>query len=70
MKKITEVWVHAVKHAERETTGSTAWSTLNIRDLSLETSALRQSIDRLLWIADDERWESGTRCIASPKWRD
>ncbi|CAL8467001.1 g6537 [Coccomyxa elongata] len=55
VKKITEVWVHAVKHAEREFTGSTAWSMVNIRDLSLETSALRQSIDRLLWIADDER---------------
>ena len=54
VKKITEVWVHAVKHAEREIQGSTACSMVDVRDLSLETSALRQSVDKLLWIADYE----------------
>ncbi|BDA40689.1 probable lipoxygenase homology domain-containing protein 1 at C-terminar half [Coccomyxa sp. Obi] len=67
VKKITEVWVHAVKHAERELQGSAAWSMLNVRDLSLETSALRQSIDKLLCIADHEKtqWATKTQGPAS-----
>lgn len=68
VRKITEVWVHAVKHGERELEESAAWSMEDVRGLSLETSALRRSIDRQqLWVADCEKkkWPMRTRGPAS-----